>query len=303
MGESTSIQWCDATFNPWIGCQRVSPGCEHCYAEVQDQRWRKPDARRWGPKALRERTSVANWKKPIQWNKRAATLGVRERVFCSSLADVFEDRPELAPWRADLFKLIDATPALDWLLLTKRPENADGAMHQAARDAFPGRTGNDLVVWPANVWLGTTVEDQRRAEERIPALLATDAVLKFLSVEPQLEAIDLAAIDLLRTARTGGDPRCHLNALTGVVAGPGDQLGRIGWVIQGGESGAGARPFDPEWARSMAAQCKQAGVAYFLKQLGAKPVGLKLKDGHGGDMAEWPKDLQQLGRAFPVVTP
>lgn len=122
MGETTGIAWTDSTFNGWVGCQRVSPGCVNCYAEAQDHRWR-PGKERWGPTAERTRTSPANWRKPLQWNARATKLGIRHRVFCSSLADVFEDRPEIAPWRSDLFDLIAATPMLDWQLLTKRPEN------------------------------------------------------------------------------------------------------------------------------------------------------------------------------------
>jgi len=122
VGESTNITWTDSTFNAWVGCTRVSSGCVNCYAEALDHRWR-PGRERWGPKAERTRTSAANWSKPLQWNKRAAEHKQRHRVFCSSLADVFEDRDELVPWRLDLFRLIQATPMLDWQLLTKRPEN------------------------------------------------------------------------------------------------------------------------------------------------------------------------------------
>ena len=285
MGENSSIQWTDHTFNPWIGCQRVSPGCVNCYAEAQDNRWR-PGNTRWGPKAPRTRTSTANWRQPLKWNRDAEAAGVRARVFCASLADVFEDRAELAPWRADLFKLVQATPWLDWLLLTKRPEHADRLWNQAAcqvltsGEAVPAEGG----PWLHNIWLGTTVEDQQRARERIPHLLATPAAVRFLSVEPQIEEVSLGKWLLVdpSVAREAPPPR-------------------IDWVIQGGESGPGARPFNPDWARRLAAGCKTFGTAYFLKQLGAKPLGLKLKNSHGGEMSEWPVDLQALGRAFPVV--
>src|SRR5580692_7935980 len=121
MGENSKIEWCDHTFNPWIGCQKVSPGCDHCYAETQNN-LRKWNGGKWGPHAPRKRTSEANWKKPLQWQKRAAEFSGRRRVFCASLADVFDNKaPDGA--RDDLFDLIRETPSLDWLLLTKRPEN------------------------------------------------------------------------------------------------------------------------------------------------------------------------------------
>lgn len=319
MGENSSIQWTHHTFNPWIGCQRVSPGCEHCYAEALDKRWGGVlvdgvKALRWGPKAPRVRTSPANWKKPLAWNRSAEKAGERHRVFCSSLADVFEDRPELVAWRAELFGVIAQTPHLDWLLLTKRPENITSLW--PAVDFPVGarcyRPGSDW--WP-NVWLGTTVEDQQRANERIPALLEVPATVRFLSCEPLLEPVDLSYwLDEDKngfTWRTG-------NA--------------VQWVIIGGESGHGARPFDVGWARDLVRQCRVNDVAPFVKQLGAKPLGfcrvgpfngcddadfcdlydagestytcgaecrLRLEDSSGGDMAEWPEDLRV--REFPVA--
>lgn len=308
MGENSSIQWTTHTFNPWVGCQRVSPGCTHCYAESYDKRVggvpkkqradpEKPETR-WGPKGRRTRTSAANWRLPHRWNAEAAAAGRRDRVFCASLADVFEDRPELAPWRLELLELIRTTPNLDWLLLTKRPEQIRPAL-QTARDSFRKSTPLDtwLCSWldhhrpPANVWLGTTVEDQQRANERIPALLAVPATVRFLSCEPLIERVDLD----LRKLADGCGPR------------PIKTTG-IDWVIIGGESGPGARPFYLPWARDLVRQCRDSGAAPFVKQLGARPVAagddeadqrrlLNVTHPAGGDMAEWPEDLRV--REFP----
>ena len=119
MAENSKIEWTDHTFNPWIGCTKVSDGCKNCYAEsLMDKRWGKV---KWGPQGQRQRTSDENWKKPFAWDRQAAKQGIRYRVFCASLADVFEDNDQVSDWRLDLFDMIKVTPNLDWLLLTKRP--------------------------------------------------------------------------------------------------------------------------------------------------------------------------------------
>ena len=139
MAEFSKIEWTDHTFNPWIGCQHVSPGCDHCYAETQNN-FRKWNGGTWGPHAPRKRTSEANWRKPLQWARDAANRGKSARVFCASLADVFDN--QVAPaWRVDLFELIRETPQLDWLLLTKRPENIRKMLPLDWMDGYP------------NVWL------------------------------------------------------------------------------------------------------------------------------------------------------
>jgi protein gp37 len=172
MGQDSKIEWTHATFNPWIGCAKVSPGCAHCYAEeMMDHRYGRVE---WGPNGTRSRTSASNWKQPLGWDREAKADGVRRRVFCASLADVFEDRVELEAWRDDLFALIGRTPNLDWLLLTKRPENALRMVPWAA-------DGLGAHRWP-NVWIGASVEDQAAADERIPNLLAIPAAVRFLSV-------------------------------------------------------------------------------------------------------------------------
>ena len=169
MGDNTKIEWADKTFNPWIGCTKVSPGCDHCYAEaMMDHRYGKVQ---WGPHGERKRTSQANWRKPHGWARQARKDGIRPRVFCASLADVFDNQVP-GEWRGDLFTLIASTPELDWMLLTKRPQNI-------AR-MFPSGQ------WP-NVWLGVTAEDDRCYRERWPLLAEVQNVaVRFISYEPAL---------------------------------------------------------------------------------------------------------------------
>lgn len=336
MGDTTEISWTDSTFNPWIGCTKVSAGCKNCYASVETftRRERARGIELWGENAARHVTSDANWKKPLAWNREAAKAGVRRRVFCASLADVFEDRPGLAGPRARLFGLIRATPWCDWLLLTKRPENAarlwaiaaaDNALATVEDGTLDVRVPADGREWLPNIWLGTTVEDQRRADERIPHLLRVHAAVRFLSCEPLLEAVDLHHFMPWRFTR-GVAPN-HDGSAFSLPAVGGSQ--GLDWVIVGGESGHHARPFDVAWARSIVAQCREAGVAPFVKQLGANvmwdgvglpgqhwPAGTRseersparavgepawrvvLDDKKSGDMSEWPADLRV--REFPA---
>lgn len=263
MGESTGIGWTHHTANFWWGCQRVSPGCEHCYAEHLAVVRRKLPV--WGPPSTtgRERKKGV-WKDVPKWNAAAKADGVRRRMFVSSMADVFEAHPQVAPWRAEALDLLADCDGLDVQLLTKRPENIR-AMVPAAW----------LESWPAHVWVGTTVEDQKRAEQRIPHLLAVPAAVRFLSCEPLLDAVDLTSWLVPEAEREHdayhnsgycyGDSHAQLSQAA-------EAAPRLGWVIVGGESGPGARPFDLAWARSIVAQCDAADVAVFVKQLGAQPV-------------------------------
>ncbi len=174
MANQTKIEWCDATFNPWLGCQKVSPGCDHCYAEaMMDRRFGRVQ---WGPHGDRIRTSHANWAKPRQWARAAANAGVRPRVFSASLSDWLDNR---APreWRSDLAALIEATPELDWLLLTKRPENL--------RRLCPWTT------LPRNVWLGVTCEDQEHFDRRYPIIADMPATVHFISYEPAIGPLSI----------------------------------------------------------------------------------------------------------------
>lgn len=255
MGADSKIEWTDHTFNPWIGCQEVSPACDHCYAKAQNdyRKW----VNGWGPHGERRRTSAANWRQPIKWNAAAEKAGVRARVFCASLADVF-DNQVLAEWRADLWRLIDATPNLDWLLLTKRPQNAAEMMIAARRAVLGANVADQHLAWPwPNVWVGVSVENQEEADRRIPDLLATPAAVRFLSCEPLLGPVDLH-LRRLRATPQETDAPTDLHSVSD----------RIHWVIVGGESGPNARPMHPDWARSLRDQCQAAGVPFFLKQWG-----------------------------------
>jgi len=221
MGKDSKIEWTHHTFNPWWGCAKVSPGCANCYAEAF--------ARRlglivWGEGSARRFFGDAHWSEPVAWDAAAAKAGQRSRVFCSSMADVFEDRADLVEPRARLFRLVLRTPNLDWLLLTKRPQNT---RRLSPRD------------WPENAWPGTTAENQKEWDERLPLLAACSGRVKFVSVEPMLGPIDMGR---------------H----------------RPDWVICGGESGGRARPVSPEWVRSLRDQCVARQVDFFFKQWGGR---------------------------------
>lgn len=270
MAENSAIEWCDHTFNPWIGCTRVSPACDHCYAACSTPA--RTLGIEWGPHAERHRTAPSTWAEPIAWNARAADFqaqhGRRQRVFCASLADVFDNQVH-ALWRWALFRLIASTPHLDWLLLTKRIGNAREMLNDAAAAAageFVGAAEWDRKPWP-NVWLGATVATQAEADRDVPKLLATPAAVRFLSVEPMLGPISLETI--YNTDFGEGQP--YLHPLAGRVSdGHGDSCGApaIDWVICGGESGPGARPMHPQWARSLRDQCAAVGVPFLFKQWG-----------------------------------
>lgn len=242
--KNTAIEWADHTFNPWVGCTKVSPACDHCYAEG----WAKRSGMvQWGPHAERRRTSASNWRQPLKWNAEAERLGLRYRVFCASLADVFDNAVD-PQWRQDLFTLIQRTPNLDWLLLTKRIGNVPGMV-----SIIPGHL-------PPNVWLGATVVNQAEADRDIPKLLSVPAAKRFLSMEPLL-----GPVTELRIAQYKG--------------------GKLDWVIVGGESGPSARPMHPDWARGVRTICEAASIPFFFKQWGEwvprgpESMGYPLVDG------------------------
>ena len=297
MGANSKIEWTHHTFNPWIGCTKVAAGCEHCYAEALAKRTR---IAKWGPYGSRVLTSENYWRQPLKWNREAAAAGERRRVFCASLADVMEDWPgsisvrgveplamSLDEVRGWLFALIDATPHLDWLLLTKRPENIlrmwpDKHEERPVFPGAPGELGKPLpcVVRFAcrhNVWLGTSIAEQGDANRNIPELLACRdlAPVLFLSCEPLLGPVEVG-----RSLREHW--RCDSCTHEGHFARGGDGVLQpctcggiprrvrrgIDWVIAGGESGPGARPMHPDWARSLRDQCLAAAVPFFFKQWG-----------------------------------
>jgi protein gp37 len=275
MGEGSKIQWTHHTFNPWWGCVRVSPGCERCYAETFSKR---VGLKVWGAQADRRFFGDKHWNEPIKWNRRAVESGERHRVFCASMADVFEDRDDLIPHRARLWDLIAETRGLDWLILTKRPENVQRL------------TPNGL--WPMNAWLGVTAEDQKRADDRISTLLTIDGPpVRFVSYEPALEYVDFFAF--LKTPLRD-------ESLAALKNPP---MPGVDWIIVGGESGGKARGFNPTWAKEVVNQCRRAGVAAFVKQLGANVLDFAgaVKDRHGGDWTEWPEELRV--RQFPEQRP
>lgn len=284
---NTKIEWADHTFNPWRGCAKVSPACQNCYAEVLSRR-NPAMLGIWGQHGTRVLAGNDSWRKVKQWDADAKSKGIKYKVFCASFADVFEDWqgpvvshkgeqmhvpvhshqlgskwiPEsdcnsgeppltMAHVRQALFDLIDETPNLIWLLLTKRPHNILRLMPgtgwlDAETQAIPVRN---------NVWFGTTVENQATANERIPELLKVPARLRFLSCEPLLEEVKIADVSGWGNAGKWWG---------GTVLGPAG----IGWVITGGESGSEARPMHPEWAFSLRDQCRDANVPFFFKQWG-----------------------------------
>jgi protein gp37 len=259
MGATTSIAWTDKTFNPWIGCQIVTEAeCGDCYAKRWAQRHRLDV---WGPLSHSSRHLTKTGHDPLLWNAQAQAEGKRFKVFCASLADVFEPHPDVVAARIRLWETIEATPYLDWQLLTKRPKFITRLVPQSW-----------LQAWPAHVWMGTSVGTQQAAERRISYLLDVPAPVLFLSCEPLVEQVTLAhwLFD-----------------------------GSLNWVICGGYSGSQDRPMDLAWARLLQQECQRYKVAFFLKQLGtvyAKAHGLR--NWKGEDVAEFPEDLQV--QAFPV---
>ena len=348
MGANTKIQWAHHTFNPWRGCTKVAAGCANCYAESQAKR-NPGTLGVWGPDGSRVVAAEAMWRQPVKWNRDVETTveiwkDDRPRVFCGSLCDVFEDwqgqcRMSDGGWcvkhrewgkftgfgscalakgndavylndvRARLFAAIDATPNLDWLLLTKRPENIRRMIpikhgrHDAIKD---GRA--NVEAWRReNVWLGTSIACQEDADRNVPELLkCRDLAAKlFLSIEPLVGPVDIS--------RWLG-PQSEGQWMNVVECGHRSSEYGINWVIVGGESGTNARPCDVAWIRSIVKQCRAAGVPVFVKQLGAVPEcrcdeggwqraadgtcndnscrRVKLLDPKGGDPAEWTEDLR-----------
>lgn len=240
MGANTKIEWCDHTYNPWHGCTKVSPGCANCYAEQGNK---LPVRVRWGRGEVRYRPK--NLLDPVRWNaaseEAVAKGGRRLRIFTASDGDILD--PEVDPsWQAHLWDLVERTPHLDWLLLSKRPEQVKRLMSKAW---LAGQ-------WPVNAWFGVSVEDQVRADLRIPMLLELPAPVKFLSVEPLLGPLDLSS-----------------------------WLFALGWVIVGGESGPKARPMHPQWACGVRDQCQKASVPFFFKQHGQFRYGKAVASASG----------------------
>lgn len=233
MAENSAIEWTTHTSNFWWGCFKVSDGCKNCYAETWANRWGKSI---WGPPSTTKREyKKAAWRDVPKWDKQARAAGVRHRVFVQSMADFFEDHPQVIQWRRDAMALMSQCTNLDFQVLTKRPENIGRMMPLEW-----------CIKWPDHIWAGTSVENQATADERIPHLLEVPARVRFLSMEPLLGPVNL-------------DLAFYSGSLW-----PGNG---IQWVIVGGESGPGKRPMNLAWARSIRDQCKAAGVPFFMKQI------------------------------------
>lgn len=272
MAENSKIEWTTHTQNFWTGCEAISPGCEHCYAES----WAKRAGRNFNE---RKRTTEANWKYPERWNETAGKAGVRAQVFTNSLADFFDNQvPE--EWRRDAWNVIRSTPWLDWQILTKRIGNA---VKMLPKDWCMERYDH--------VWIGATVVNQEEADRDIPKLLAVPARIRFLSIEPMLGPITIPRFIHLPRRLHGDFPIGHTTiseaglhqvkrnpyGARSVLGGDGRWLGvkpdectdvDINWVIAGGESGDKARPVHPDWIRSLRDQCAAASVPFHFKQWG-----------------------------------
>jgi protein gp37 len=271
MGEATGISWCHSTFNPWWGCTPISPGCDRCYAEIFAHRM----GLEWGKDAPRRFFGEKHWREPLRWNKKAGEAGERWRVFCGSMCDILDnwygkpifgsdkdrdywDREvygRVGKWlstaRLKLWDLIEVTPNLDWLLVSKRPQN------------YPQMLPDRWIQPPRNLWLMTTVESPEYLW-RLKSLAQVPAVVHGVSWEPGLAYVDFK-------------PYADIHNL---------------WVIGGGESCPGARPFELDWARRVRDDCREIEVPFFLKQLGGYP---DKRD----NPTLWPSDLQV--QQFPRV--
>lgn len=275
MGENSKISWTDNTWNPWWGCTEVGPGCDNCYARGLANRY----GYGWGHGVPRRYFADKHWNEPRRWNRRAREAGKRVKVFCSSMADIFDNEVEQVH-RERLWELIAECNSLNWLLLTKRIGNA-GKM-------LPRRWIRDGI--PTNAWLGITVVDQEEADRDIPKLLDFYGLL-WLSIEPQLAPIALRGAQLGDSGETPGyEPS-------------------INWVVCGGESGSEnrVRPFHAEWARDLKEQCRIAKVPFFMKQMGAltfmepkdgDPLLRRMNHADAANPMKWPKDLRI--QEFPI---
>lgn len=257
MAEKSGIEWTDATWNPWYGCTKVSPGCDNCYMFREMKRYgRDPDT------VTRSKTK---FDEPLKWKEP-------RMVFTCSWSDFFHVTAD--EWRAEAWRIIKATPHLTYQILTKRPALMARRLPPDWGDGYP------------NVWLIVSAEDQTTADQRIPVLLATPAALRGVSAEPLLGPIDFDSTH-------ESDP-CTSNYLSG-IAGERIYDGQkvaLDWIIVGGESGPGHRPMELDWAASIVGQCKAAGVACFVKQLGGWPD-------KRGKLEQFPPALQV--REYPAV--
>lgn len=271
MGANSKISWTDHTFNPVWGCTKIGPGCDHCYAESFD---RRVGGDHWGAGKPRREFGDKHWNEPLKWNAAAEKLGVPAKVFCASFADFLDNEwPEGV--RTRMWKLIKATPWLRWIMVTKRIGNFEAMKPEDWGDGYP------------NVWLLITVVNQAEADRDIPKLLKVPAIVRGLSVEPQLEKIDL---EYPTGLFPNGPQMCCSGHECGCQGKPIDPplVWHLNWVITGAESGAGARPYDENWARALRDDCAASGVAFFYKQKIVGRQKVELPELDGKQWAEFP---------------
>lgn len=253
MAETTNISWCDGTANFWWGCQKISPGCRNCYADVLSRRYGKNI---WGSPARSGRELKKSiWTDIIKWDRESGEKQVRRRIFVQSMSDFLEDNPAVVEWRKRAIGVIESLQWTDILILTKRPENA--------RVFLSDWYSN----WPAHVWFGVSVENQEYADIRIPHLMGIPARVLFLSCEPLLAPIDLR--------------RWLIPNETS-----------INWVIVGGESGQSARPFDVSWARTLRDQSKNVAFFMKQLGSNPVGLHGAVPRGKGDKLQSLPLDLQ-----------
>ena len=248
MAKNTKIEWAHHTFNPWIGCTKISPGCEHCYAEAWAKR---TNLVKWGNAQPRHKTSETNWKQPLKWDKEAQCLGIRYRVFCASLADVFDN--EVPPeWREELFKLIADTPNLDWLIVTKRIGNVDSMI----------KSFNKPCLFYERIWLLATICNQQEADRDIPKLLKLPFGIRGLSMEPLLGPVEIS--QWLKPRSQTNQDGYHGDHAPGWTT----DTNTLDWIIVGGESGPHARPMQHQWVTDLRDECQTKHILFFFKQWG-----------------------------------
>ena len=261
--EKTKIAWTENTFNPWVGCDAVSPGCANCYAKRMTERWHGK-----GAFAERRRTSKQNWKMPAKWNREAFENGRRVKVFCGSMCDWLDDQVP-AEWLSDLLFEIARTPYIDWLMLTKRPENFGVRMMDVYRKRETHGTAWHWLngEYPENVWFGVTAENQKMWDKRVEAMREIPARVKWVSAEPMVEKITPGLKD----------------------------FETVKWVVAGGENGPKARRCDSRWILGMSETCMTAFVPFFFKQWGENADRRGVTDAEGlnalmtGSCRMWPE--------------
>jgi protein gp37 len=285
MADNTKIEWTDATWNPITGCQIVSDGCKNCYAmQLAGTRLAHTPSR----SGLTRKNAAGKhiWTGETRFNRETLDQPLRwkrpRRIFVCAHGDLFAESVP-TDWIDQVFAIMALAPQHTFQVLTKQPERMRAYLSESDMAARVAPIGARLtgkpenfeklrwMQWPLpNVWLGVSVEDQATADARIPHLLATPAAIRWISAEPLLGRVDLTAVEMVTSPETGAVP-CKINSLSGAWTRggvPHDPVGKLDWVVVGGESGPGARPMHPDWARSLRDQCAAAGVPYFFKQWG-----------------------------------